>query len=662
MEVFEAFPGMYRFTHLPIFARFILDNHLEGFVREQLRLGHKMNLPILSALSKNFTDEELIEISKQTAGLYLEYIANNEGDRQILDSLEKWLKDQLDLIGKFEIVGKDITVINYLREQSFRKFIPLFTTDLTRALELSAEIDILMLGAVTSATDVYVNMLKDKVLQETNLSSKVIEASPAITFVYDLVHKKEVLVSGKVKQVMGYTPEELLEMGDNVIQRLAHPDDVQIIESGIQKLIERNNDEMQQVEYRFKHKDGTYKWLRTYEVVFKRDRQGVPVELLGKTFEITMEKETGLALEKRENQLLEAQAIAHIGSYEWNMKNNASSNTPEVFRIFEMDGNQKYEEFLSYVHPEDIQKVKDAIARSFQSGRYECEYRYIKNGKQKVIWSLGRVEFENGDPAKMIGTVQDITEIRGMENELIKKTRQLERSNESLQQFAFVASHDLKEPLRKINMFTDMVIEKDRAKLSEASRANLKKVQSASTAMRRMVEDILSFSLLDSTREKRRYSLQTILAEVTELLDQAIQEKAAKIIAATLPEACIIPSQFRQLFQNLISNALKFSKKGVPPVIRIEFAWITDGQFAKLKPAKKYLRLTFTDNGIGFSEEFNEKVFELFKRLHPKAEYEGSGLGLAIAKKIVENHEGIIRAESREGEGTIFIIVIPQFD
>ncbi|HWJ89619.1 MAG TPA: ATP-binding protein, partial [Flavisolibacter sp.] len=244
----------------------------------------------------------------------------------------------------------------------------------------------------------------------------------------------------------------------------------------------------------------------------------------------------------------------------------------------------------------------------------------------------------------------------------IKKPRQLERSNESLQQFAFVASHDLKEPLRKINMFTDMVIEKDRAKLSEASRANLKKVQSASTAMRRMVEDILSFSLLDSTREKRRYSLQTILAEVTELLDQAIQEKAAKIIAATLPEACIIPSQFRQLFQNLISNALKFSKKGVPPVIRIEFAWITDGQFAKLKPAKKYLRLTFTDNGIGFSEEFNEKVFELFKRLHPKAEYEGSGLGLAIAKKIVENHEGIIRAESREGEGTIFIIVIPQFD
>jgi PAS domain S-box-containing protein len=662
LEVFEAFPGMYRFRHLPGFALFVLNHHLEDFVREQLQLGYKMNLPLLSTLARSFSQEELVKISMQTAPQYLEYLANDKGEQQIADQMEKWLEDQLDLIGKFEIVGQDITVINYVREQAFRKFIPLYTSDMKVALELGSEIDLFMLGAVTSATDVYVNMLKEKLLDETNLSSKVIQASPAITFVYDLVNNKEVLVSGKVNEVMGYTREELLSMGGNVISKLAHPDDLPIIDASIKTLVDRNNDQMQPFEYRFRHKDGSYKWLRTYEVIFKRSNNGLPVQLLGKTFEITNEKETALALERRENQLLEAQAIAHIGSYEWNVKEHVSTNTPEVFRIFEMDRDERYEQFMSYVHPEDLQRVKDAIARSFQSGRYECEYRYLKNGKQKVVWSLGKVEFENGAPVKMIGTVQDITEIRGMENELLNKTRQLERSNESLQQFAFVASHDLKEPLRKINMFTDMVIEKEQERLSPASRANLQKVQSASASMRRMVEDILSFSLLESTKEKGRHSLQAILNEVTELLDQTIQEKGARIIAAPLPEACVTASEFRQLFQNLISNALKFAKKDVPPVITIDHCWISDTEFGDLKPARRYLQLTFRDNGIGFSKEFNERVFELFKRLHPKAEYEGSGLGLAIAKKIVENHEGMMTADSKENVGTTFIIVIPQFD
>src|SRR5690348_8766371 len=113
---------MYRFAHLPRFAQFVLDHHLEEFVREQLRLGYKMNLPLLAALAKNFSEEQLVQISIQTTPQYLQYLASNKGDEQILDSLEKWLEDQLDLIGKFEIVGQDITVINYLREQSFRKF------------------------------------------------------------------------------------------------------------------------------------------------------------------------------------------------------------------------------------------------------------------------------------------------------------------------------------------------------------------------------------------------------------------------------------------------------------------------------------------------------------------------------------------------------------
>jgi PAS domain S-box-containing protein len=458
---------------------------------------------------------------------------------------------------------------------------------------------------------------------------------------------------------MGYSPEELLQMGENVLLHLTHPDDLKILQEHLQNLLKDNSNKIEQFEYRFKHKDSSYRWLRTYEVIFKRDREGNPVELLGKTFEITKEKETALALAKREQQLLEAQAIAHIGSYEWNIKENKSTNTKEVFQIFEMDKNQKYEEFMSYVHPEDKTKVQHAIEQSFETGIYASEYRYRKNGKEKVIWSVGRVEFEEGKPSRMMGTVQDVTQIKGLEKELFQKTKQLEASNESLQQFAAVASHDLKEPLRKIAMFTDKVLLDEKEKLSASSIGALQKVQRSSKAMQQMIEDILAFSLAEEGEEKKLYSLEVIINEVAELLDQTIKEKEAQIIYNSLPYACIIPSQFRQLFQNLLANALKFSKKEEPPRIVIECKWL-EKAVEHIKPAEKYLELRVQDNGIGFATEAGGVIFELFKRLHSKAQYEGSGLGLAIAKKIVQNHEGIITAQSEPGKGAAFTIVIPQ--
>lgn len=659
MEVFEAYAGMYRYKHLPGFAQFILDHHLTGLAEEQLRLSFQLNIPLLVNLARRFTPEQLAELSRTSSAEYLTFLKENRAYDQIRDSSEKWLQDQLEIIGKFQILAKDITLISYVRQQALKKFIPDYVRDLHQAMELSSEIDTLMLGATTTATDIYVNILKEKIADESLLSDKLIAASPAITFLFDIVRNREIFVSGKVREVMGYTPEELVAMGNNVLLQLTHPEDLQVVAGSLEQLVAANNDAVQQVEYRVLHKEGNYRWLRTYYVVFRRDEMGLPVELLGKTFEITSEKETALALEKREQQLLEAQALAHIGSYEWNMKENHSTNTAEVYKIFEMERSQKYEEFMGHVHPDDIEKVKEALRQSFVTGDYDCEYRYVKNGKEKVIWSLGKVEFDQSGPRRMIGTVQDITEIKSMERELLEKTRQLEESNKSLQQFASLASHDLKEPLRKISMFSDMVMDAEKNNLTKPSFDRLQKVQASAKSMMRMIQDILSFSLLEDRQQRDFVSLKNQVKEIEDLLEERIREKQAKIIYHNLPEAFVIPSQFRQMLQNLISNALKFSKKDLPPKIKISGNQINRA-VQGLKPASSYLQLSICDNGIGIEAEYLDTIFDLFKRLHAKTEYEGSGLGLAIAKRIVDNHEGSITVESTPGKGTCFQITIPQ--
>lgn len=650
---------MYDCEHLPAFAQFLLTNHLEDYARTQVDLCTKLNVPIMASLASRFSKEQIVKLSIESSREYLTFIAGNNAFEQVTLSMEKWLKDKLDIVSKAQITAEDITLINHMRGKALKKFIPAYSKEIDIFLCISNEIDTILLGAITTATDIYIDILKNKINEQSNLAAKLIEASPAITFLFDIGDKKNIFISGNVKEVMGYTPDELLDLGGNILFELTHPQDIALLVEHIEMVIAKNNNETHHLEYRFRHKDGTYRWIRTYEVIFKRDSYGKPIQILGKTFEITREKETQLALHRSEKQLLEAQSIAHIGSYEWNLLENRSSNTAEVFRIFELDQDQKYEEFITRVHPDDVQKVKDAVAESFITGNYECAYRYEKNGNEKVIWSVGKVEFRNNAPYRMIGTVQDVTEIKRMEKELIQKSAELANSNESLRQFAYVASHDMKEPLRKIMMFSDMVINAERERLSEKSINQLRKMQASSKNLFRMIEDILSFSLLEAKEEKQKVKLSTIIHQVTDILEETIKEKNASIIFNGLPEVTVITSQFRQLFQNLIANSLKFARKDEPPKIVIR-ANITSSPSLELDaPTKQFLEINVEDNGIGFPEEANEQVFELFNRFHPKTQYEGTGLGLSISRRIVQNHHGVIRASGKQGRGAIFTIVIP---
>lgn len=243
--------------------------------------------------------------------------------------------------------------------------------------------------------------------------------------------------------------------------------------------------------------------------------------------------------------------------------------------------------------------------------------------------------------------------------ELLQANRELEISNSELQQYASLASHDLQEPLRKIITFSRIINDRYLVHPDEAKKHMLKVIDSAER-MRNLINDLLNYSKLSTTVKFSETNLNIILKEAISDLELAIQEKNAHIEVEELASLQIIPGQIRQVFQNILSNALKFSKKGQPPRICIWGEWLDDlNNSASSNNVDKYYRIFIEDNGIGFNEIYLDKIFTIFQRLHGKQEYEGTGIGLAIVKKIIEKHDGMLQAKSKEGEGTTFIITLP---
>ncbi len=233
-------------------------------------------------------------------------------------------------------------------------------------------------------------------------------------------------------------------------------------------------------------------------------------------------------------------------------------------------------------------------------------------------------------------------------------------ANKELMAFTYISSHDLQEPLRKIQIFASIILENEQ--LSEEGIYNFNRMQMTARRMQQLIDDLLSFSRVNTTElQFEKTSLNHIIEDIKAELQETILEKQAVIEYSDLGTAKIIPFQFRQLMYNLISNALKFSKNGKPSHINIKKK-IVKGHLAnidKLSPNKNYYHIMVQDNGIGFEPHFNERIFGVFQKLHGKEAYEGTGIGLAIVKKIVENHKGIIIATSKLNRGARFDIYLP---
>ncbi|HET6252752.1 MAG TPA: chemotaxis protein CheB [Puia sp.] len=260
-----------------------------------------------------------------------------------------------------------------------------------------------------------------------------------------------------------------------------------------------------------------------------------------------------------------------------------------------------------------------------------------------------------------VATFINITDRKTAELQLQQVNEALETSNHDLQQFASIASHDLQEPLRKIHMFARAIIDKYDSDMPGDMKNWFEKIVRSTDRMRALIIDILNFSRLSAeTSYFRKTDTRNLLNEILEDFEINIREQQACIHIGDLPEIDLIPSQFRQVLHNLFSNALKFTRPGVAPCIRLESVRIQQRSFdSPPDPNGAWYRFTMTDNGTGFEQKFAENIFKLFQRLHPKDRFEGTGIGLAITRKIIDRHNGIIAAHSRVGEGTRFDWVLP---
>ena len=258
--------------------------------------------------------------------------------------------------------------------------------------------------------------------------------------------------------------------------------------------------------------------------------------------------------------------------------------------------------------------------------------------------------------------LMDIAEQKKYSKKLEEMNRELVKMNEELSSFAYVSSHDLQEPLRKIQMFSKRILEKEINSLSEEGKDFFYRMDNAANRMRVLIDDLLRYSRTNTSQKRfEKTRLNELMMEVKQELYEKIMATNTIIDYESLPELNIIPFQFKQLFTNLVSNSIKFARPGVAPRITVKSALINGAVInnAAADTDKKYWHLSFIDNGAGFDPQYNEQIFGLFQRLHGRKEYEGTGIGLAIAKKVVENHNGIITAEGKENEGATIHVYLP---
>ena len=353
---------------------------------------------------------------------------------------------------------------------------------------------------------------------------------------------------------------------------------------------------------------------------------------------------------------------------------------PEGLRLVGLEDIQaaRSTKFTDFFFPDDIAFVEQNLLRQViqeDYGETEIRLRHFKT--QEPIWmnyTVFTVRNERGEIVSIaiIGRNIDAYKKRAQEleqqvavrtRELREANEELERMNQKMDSFAYTSSHDLQTPLRKIQAFTSRLLERESAGLSTQGREYFCRVQNATQEMQTLIKDLLAYSRTGSTEKMVELTdLNVLLAEVKGVLEPQTQDTQGHLEVGPLPTLPVVPFQFRQLFGNLIGNALKFARKDVPPriVIRAERQPGASIPHFAVCADRMYHHLTVTDNGIGFDPIYSTRIFEVFQRLHGRNEYNGTGIGLAICKKIAEGHQGFITAEGVPGEGAAFHIYLPE--
>lgn len=402
----------------------------------------------------------------------------------------------------------------------------------------------------------------------------------------------------------------------------------------------------------------------------EHDDDGHIIRRIGLTRDITLQEQSMKSLADYKKMMEENEAFLNYGTWESNADGSQISWTNGMYEMFGL-ADQKdritvnADLYNRHIIDADSEERAELLRSLNEKDSYRQEYS-IRDGKGavKILSTYAKVIRDSERHIqKIIGTTSDITQLRSHEKMLESKIEELNKSNRELEEFAYVASHDMQEPLRKISTFGQRLKTLHAGQLSEDGAVYLNRMLGASENMRNLIENLLEFSRVSRSRQPlEKTDLTAVVQNVIEDLDLRIDETGTDIKVDQLPVIQAIESQMRQLFFNLLHNAIKFRQKDQPLRIHIGQRKLlpADCKKYKLSGAGDYYLISVSDNGIGFDQQYAERIFQLFQRLEGKSEYPGSGIGLSICRKIVTNHHGIIFADSRPGEGTVFSIILPQ--
>ncbi len=376
-------------------------------------------------------------------------------------------------------------------------------------------------------------------------------------------------------------------------------------------------------------------------------------------------------VEKANIMLTEAEKLAQIGSWEWDIPSNKVLWSDGVYKVYQLSPDTftpSYEAFIDIIHKEDREKVVQTIHEAMEEKKsYHIEFRETASGQGKIIYAVGVARLDNkGNLIGYYGIIGNITQQRSYEKQLEDFNTALKKSNEELEEFAYVASHDLQEPLRKIRAFGDRLMFKYGHEVEMPGREYIMKMMDGAERMQILIQDLLAFSRVSrDAGDKMPVDLNEAVKAVLEDLQLSISESNTDIQIEKLPSLpSANPVQMHQLFLNLISNAIKFRKENIAPKIKIKCKIVKGDSLSLLDqniPAQKsFYEIIIHDNGIGFDEKYLDRIFTIFQRLHGRNEYKGTGIGLAVCKKICSNHGGYISARSDGKTGSDFIVYLPQ--
>lgn len=569
-----------------------------------------------------YSRDELMSISWAD----ITYAEDLEGDESLFKEVIAGIRDGYVIQKRF--YHKDGTIVHAL-----------VSVEAVRKESGSIDYFVSLVQDMTELTKAQDEATKRQILFET-----LADASPDLLYVYSLEEQKNVYANKNIEEELGYDKNDLKNI-DNVLVELLHPDDFQNYQTEIYpKYAKLKDKEILSHDLRVRDKDGIYQLWETRECILERDKEGTPLSIVGISRDVTERR-------KLENQLKSSEehyrTLAEVsrdmisvhdeqGKY---LYASPSFTTILGYDPKEIIGREAYDFF----HPEDIEKIVKHHKLSLDQPEDRSLLSYRLRGKNnEYIWvETVNAVYNQQEDVRIMAVTRDVTDRIEIEEDL-------RRSNRELEQFAYVASHDLREPLRMVTSFTQLLQQRYSAELPAEAHEFMDFAVEGAKRMGSLIEDLLQLSRVTTTASlNENVSLALILNQVKRNLSLTMEEMHVTLEIEDVEENYLHgnSTHFVQLFQNLMQNAIKFSREGVPPKISIVCSVENNIQ-----------TIEFSDNGIGIDPRFITTIFDPFKRLHSRDKYEGNGIGLTVCRRIVEKYNGEITVTSELNKGTTFTL------